>query len=70
MIWDDRNGLPVRSMMSGHAYVIGARTGNIIGFMVKSKSCPKSEIANRMGVEPEVHECVSNWDRSSGTMKT
>ena len=55
--------------MSGHAYVIGAQTYDIIGFMVKSRSFSKYKTANRMGVEHEEYNCVTNWDGASGEMK-
>ena len=55
--------------MSGHGHVIGAHTGNIIGFMVKSKSGSTFKLVNRMSVGIEEHKCNTNWEGASGTME-
>ena len=55
--------------LSGHAFIIGARTGNIIGFRVKSKSCSKCKTANVFDQAPDDHECQINWERASGAME-
>ena len=59
----------VHDSMSGHVYVFGAWTGNIISFIVKSKGCSKCKIVNIMCIKPEKHECVPNCDRVSGVME-
>lgn len=55
--------------LSGHAYIIGAITRNIIEFIVKSKTCSKCKTANRLGIDVEDHEYQINWDGSSGAME-
>lgn len=43
---------------------MGARTGNIIGFGLRSKSCSTFQIANKLNTAQIEHNCGVNWTRS------
>ena len=55
--------------MSGHGFMIGCQTVNIIGFRVKSKVCYKCSMANSLNVAVEEHGCKINWEGVSGGME-
>ena len=69
MGWQKRSTGKIYDSLSGHAFTIGATTGKVIGFMVKSKSCSKCKTANRLGIEAEEHDCQINFEGSSGAME-
>ena len=55
--------------MSGHGFIIGYRTGNIICFKVKSKSCAICARENSFNVHTEEHDRTINWEGTSGGME-
>ena len=68
MGWQKRSTGKVYDSMSGHRFIFGCRTGNIIGFRVKSKACSTCSRANSLNVAPKEHDCQINWDSASGAM--
>ena len=49
--------------------MIGAETGKIIGYSVRSKFCKTCDEANRKGTKAKMHDCRLNWDGSSKAME-
>ena len=68
MGWQKRSTGKVYDSLSGHTYIIGALAGNIIRFIVKSKTYSKCKTAKRLGIDVEDHECQINWDGPSEAM--
>ena len=78
-----RNGLPVSFDMgwnkratgesydsfSGHGFMIGCRTGNIVDFLTNNKKCGVCRSKYKYKTGPLDHEYISNWTRSSNTME-
>ena len=69
MGWQKRSTGKLYDSMSGHGFIFGCRTGNIIGFRVKSKACSTCSMANSLNVVPNEHDCQVNWDGASGAME-
>ena len=69
MGWQKRATGKIYDSMSGHGFMIGCRTGNIIGFKVKSKSCTVCSKANFLNIPAEEHGCRINYEGSSGGME-
>ena len=69
MGWQKRSTGKLYDSMSGHGFIFGCRTGNIIGFRVKSKACSTCSKANSLNVAPKEHDCQINWDGASGAME-
>ena len=69
MGWQKRSTGKLYDSMSGHGFIFGCRTGNIIGFRVKSKSCSTCSKANSLNIAPKEHNFQINWDGSSGAME-
>lgn len=49
--------------------MIGAATGKIIGYSVRSKFCKTCDEANRKRTNAPCHDCRMNWDGSSKAME-
>ena len=69
MGWQKRSTGKIYDSMSGHGFMIGCRTGNIIGFKVKSKTCSVCSKANFLNIPTEEHGCRINYEGSSGGME-
>ena len=69
MGWQKRATGKIYDSMSGHGFMIGCRTGNIIGFKVKSKTCSVCSKANFQNIPTEEHGCRINYEGSSGGME-
>ena len=69
MGWQKRSTGKLYDSLSGHGFIFGCKTGNIIGFRVKSKACSTCALANSLNVAPEDHKCQINWDGASGAME-
>ena len=69
MGWQKRSTGKLYDSLSGHGFIFGVRTGNVIGFQVKSKCCSKCSIANSLNKPAEEHDCTINWEGSSGGME-
>ena len=54
---------------TSHGFTIGCRTGNIIGYGVKSKACSTCTRVNFLNSTPEEHDCRINWEGASGGME-
>ena len=48
-------------LIKGHCSMIGAQTGKIIGYQVRSKGCRICESAIRNKKIPKNHNCRQNW---------
>ena len=69
MGWQKRSTGKLYDSLSGHGFIFGCKTGNIIGFRVKSKACSTCSQANSLNLPPEDHQCNINWDGASGAME-
>ena len=69
MGWQKRSTGKLYDSLSGHAYKIGCRTGEIIGLRVKCKKCTICRKANKRGIPAPEHKCTINWTGASGAME-
>ena len=69
MGWQKRSTGKLYDSLSGHGFIFGCKTGNIIGFRVKSKACSICSNANRLNIPAKEHICKVNWDGASGAME-
>ncbi|CAG2186397.1 unnamed protein product [Mytilus edulis] len=67
--WQKRGSGRSYDSLSGHCSMIGAETGKIIGYSVRSKFCKTCDEANRKGNKAKMHDCRLNWDGSSKAME-
>jgi hypothetical protein len=65
MGWNGRSSGNTYNSLSGQAFMIGGRTGLIIGMCVKCKICNVCSLAVKNGVLAREHECAGNHDGSS-----
>ena len=49
------------NFMLGHSTPIGARTGKVLSYTVRCKSCRVCENAKRRKKQPRKHQCSRNW---------
>ena len=66
MGWQKRG----HSSISGHAFMIGARTKKILASVVCSKECDKCKRAATNGEKAEPHPCPKNYEGSSKAMES
>ena len=57
MGWQKQSTGKLYDSLSGHGFIFGCKTGNIIGFRVKSKACSHCSLANSLNIKPEEHKC-------------
>ena len=69
MGWNKRSTGRVYDSLSGHAFMIGCQTGNVIDMGVSKKKCSTCQTVNRTGVAV-THECNINSEGSSGAMES
>ncbi|XP_065925337.1 uncharacterized protein [Magallana gigas] len=63
-IWDANTKLA-----TGHCSMIGAQTGKVLGYEVRSKVCRICQSAERNKKEAKDHDCRQNWQGSSKSME-
>ena len=69
MGWQKRSTGRVFDSISGHAFMIGCRTGKVIKYDVRQTKCKKCEAQNKHGTSPVSHNCMINWEGGSGAME-
>ena len=69
MGWQKRSTGKVYDSISGHGYLIGCRTGKILGMQVRQTKCKKFQARNSNGTPAATHDCMVNWDGGSGAME-
>ena len=65
----DVNGYTVNTLLPlvhfilllGHSTLIGSRTGQVLGYAIRCKSCRVCEHAKRKKQTPRKHQCSQNW---------
>ena len=55
--------------ISGHAFMSGARARKMLACMICCKLCSVCTVAEKVGKEPEEHECCKNYKGSSKGME-
>ena len=70
MGWQKRSTGRRYDSMSGHGFMIGCRTGLIIGLDVRGKKCAKCHQANKKNLPVRDHKCPINYEGSSGAMES
>ena len=70
MGWQKRSTGRVYDSLSGHGFIIGVRTKNVIGFGLRKKGCSICSKANGKNVPAGAHKCQVNWSGSSGAMES
>ena len=55
--------------LSGHLPLIGCRTGKIIDYEVRIKSCKACENNAKKCKKPKPHDCRKNWSTSAKSME-
>ena len=55
--------------ISGHAFMIGGRSGKVLCFLVCAKECGKCNDAQRQGRAAKKHPCPHNYEGSSKGME-
>ena len=69
MGWQKRSTGRVYDSMSGHGFIIGCRTKNVVGFGLKKKKCSNCTSFNKHNLPIVAHKCSINWSGSSGAME-
>uniref|UniRef100_A0A8W8NYC9 Exonuclease domain-containing protein n=1 Tax=Magallana gigas TaxID=29159 RepID=A0A8W8NYC9_MAGGI len=67
--WQKRGSGKAYDSMSGHATMIGTRTGKVVGYSVRTKSCRVCSHASKTGTNPQPHDCKQNWNGSAKAME-
>ncbi|XP_067681224.1 uncharacterized protein [Haliotis asinina] len=63
--WQKRGSGKCYDSLSGHCSMIGNRTGKVLGYSIRSKSCRMCYEAFKANRTPTEHNCKKNWDGSS-----
>lgn len=53
----------------GHCSMIGAKTGKVVGYNVRSKFCKTCDKLAKKGRTPKKHDCRMNWCGSAKAME-
>ena len=69
MGWQKRSSGNRYDSLSGHAFMIGARSNKIIECNVSSKLCMKCHHAERLNKQADTHDCPKNYEASSKAME-
>ena len=69
MGWQKRSTGMVFDSISGHAFMIECRTGEVIRYDVRQTKCKKCEAQNKTGTSPVPHDCMINWEGGSGAIE-
>ena len=67
--WQNRSSGRRYDSSSGHAFIVGGGKKVIIGMVLYSKACRKSDSAEKKGEESEEHERPKNFKVSSKSME-
>lgn len=67
--WQKRGSGRSFDSLSGHCSMIGAQTGKVLGYEVRSKVCRICQSAERNKKEAKDHDCRQNWQGSSKSME-
>ena len=73
MGWNKRSTGRIYDSLSGHGFIIGCRTGKVIGYGVSKKKCAKCRFINKNNLqENEAHLAICNVNStgSSGAMES
>ena len=71
MGWQKRSTGRLYDSISGHGYLIGCRTNNMIAMGVKKKKCSICNKVNKADNVPvKAHKCAINWTGASGAMES
>ena len=68
--WQKRAGGTIYDFISGHGYMIGCKTGKIVGWGVMKKKCKTCEVMKRKYDDVHPYECSVNYEGSSGAMES
>ena len=66
MDWQKHSTGKVFDRISGHGFIVGCRTVDIMSYRVKNKSFSLCNRANSLNATPEDHDCQINWEDGSG----
>ena len=67
--WQRRGSGRTYNSSSGHSSLVGCRTGKIIDYEVRIKSCKACENAAKKCEKPKPHDCRENWSASAKSME-
>ena len=67
--WQCRGSGRTYNSLSGHSSLVGCRTGKIIDYEVRIKSCKACENAAKKCGKPKPHDCRKNWSASAKSME-
>lgn len=67
--WQKRGSGKAYDSMSGHATMIGTRTGKVVGYSVRTKSYRVCSHASKTGTNPQPHDCKQNWNGSAKALE-
>ncbi|XP_067664302.1 uncharacterized protein [Haliotis asinina] len=67
--WQKRGSGKCYDSLSGHCSMIGNKTGKVLGYSIRSKSCRMCYEAFKANRTPTEHDCKKNWDGSSKGME-
>ncbi|KAL6416801.1 hypothetical protein ACFW04_014827 [Cataglyphis niger] len=65
--WMKRSYGSAYDSLSGIGAIIGYRTGKIFFVGIRNKFCTLCNVAERNGIEPNVHKCYKNFDRNASS---
>ena len=69
MGWQKKGSGHTYDSISGHAFMSGARARKILACMICCKLCGVCTVTEKVGKEPEEHECCKNYKGSSKGME-
>ncbi|XP_048749762.1 uncharacterized protein LOC125647095 [Ostrea edulis] len=67
--WQKRGTGRAYNSLTGHATLIGQKTGKCVGYALKSKKCRICSAAKVKNVTPRKHNCKKNWSGSAKAME-
>lgn len=67
--WQKRGTGRAYNSLTGHASLIGNKTGKCVGYALKSKKCRICSAAKEKNVTPRKHNCKKNWKGSAKSME-
>lgn len=67
--WQKRGSGRSFDSLSGHCSMIGAKTGKVVGYNVRSKFCKTCDNSAKKGKTPNKHDCRMNWSGSAKAME-
>ncbi|XP_074611940.1 uncharacterized protein LOC141866350 [Acropora palmata] len=67
--WQKRGSGRAYNSLSGHSTLIGSRTGGVLSYAVRSKSCRVCDHAKRTNQTGRKHQCSQNWTGSAKSME-